>query len=75
MQQKQFYKTNRTGVDTSPFAKTTDLASLKSDVHKLYIDKLKNVPNKLSNLKSKADKLDVNNSAPLSVYLSKLSDV
>ena len=32
---------NATGVDTSPFSKKTDLASLKSDVDKLDIDKLK----------------------------------
>ena len=50
---------NATGVDTSDFAKKTDLANLKSDVDKLDIDKLKNVPTNLSNLKSKVDKLDV----------------
>ena len=32
---------NATGVDTSNFAKKTDLANLKSDVDKLDIDKLK----------------------------------
>ena len=32
-----------TGVDTSDFAKKTDLANLKSDVCQLDIDKLKNV--------------------------------
>ena len=37
------------GVDTSPFAKKTDLAKLKSDVDKLDIDKQKNVPVNLSN--------------------------
>ena len=46
MQQKQFHK------------KMADLANLKSDVYKLYIGKLKNVPKNLSNLKSKAYKLD-----------------
>ena len=44
---------NATGVDTSDFAKKTDLANLKSDVDKRDIDKLKNVPSNLSNLKSK----------------------
>ena len=34
---------NATGVDASSFAKKIDLASLKSDVDKLYIDKLKNM--------------------------------
>ena len=46
---------NATGVDTSGFAKTTDLAHLKSDVDKLDIDQLKNVTSGLSNLKSKVD--------------------
>ena len=40
------------------FAKETDLANLKSNVNKLDIDKLKNVPSNLSYLKSKVDKLD-----------------
>ena len=44
------------GVDTSKFAKKIDL---KSNVGKLDIGKLKNVPTDLSNLKSKVDKLDV----------------
>ena len=62
-----------TGVDTLDFAKKTDLAHLKSDVDKLDIDKLINVPSNLSNLKSKVDKLDVDKL--VSVDLSKLSDV
>ena len=41
---------NATGVDTSDFAKKADLASLKSDVDKLDIDNLENVPSGLSNL-------------------------
>ena len=41
---------NAAGVDKSDFA---DLASLKSDVDKLDIDKLKNVPSNSTNLKSK----------------------
>ena len=52
------------------FAKKTDVANLKSDVYKLYIVKLKNVPTDLNNLKSKKDKL-----VPVPVDLSKLSDV
>ena len=44
--------TNATGVDTSKFAKKVDSASLKY-VDKLDIDKLKNVPTDLSNLKSR----------------------
>ena len=66
---------NATGVDTSPFAKGTDLASLKSNVDKVDIEKLKNVPTNLSNLKSKVDKLDIDKLAPVPVDLSKLSNV
>ena len=47
---------NSTGVDTWNFTKKTDLANLKSDVDKLDNDKLKNVLNNLSGLKSKVDK-------------------
>ena len=47
---------NATGVDTSKVAKKVDLANLKSNVDKLDIGKLKNVPTNLSNLKSKVDK-------------------
>ena len=48
-----------TVVDRPFFVKKTDLAHLKSDVHKLDNDKLKNVPTNLSNLRNKKDKLDV----------------
>ena len=64
---------NATGVDTSSFAKKTDLANLKSDVDKLDIDRLKNVPNNLNSLKSKVDKLDVDKLVPAPSDLSKLS--
>ena len=47
---------NATEVDNSSFAKKVDLASLKSDADKLDIDKLKNIPINLSNLKSKVEK-------------------
>ena len=47
---------NATGIDTSSFAKKVDLANLKSNVDKLDIDKLKNVPTNLSNLESKVHK-------------------
>ena len=49
---------NATGVDTLDFARKTNLTNLKSDVDKLDIDKLKNVPSGLSNFKSKVDKLN-----------------
>ena len=58
---------NATGVYTSKFAKKVDLAKLKSDVHKLDIDKLKYVPSNLNNLKSKVDKLDVHKLVPVPV--------
>ena len=66
---------NATGVDTSNFAKSVDLASLKSNVDKLDIAKLKSVPTGLSNLKSKVDKIDVDKLVSAPVNLSKLSDV
>ena len=52
---------NETGADTFGFAKKLDLANLKSNVDKLDIDKLKNVPINWRNLKSKGDELDVYN--------------
>ena len=66
---------NATGVATSSFAKKSDLASSKSNVDKLDIDKLKNAPTNLNNLKSKVDKLDVDKLVPIPLDLSKLSDV
>ena len=41
---------NATGLDTSEFRKKTNFADLKSDLDKLDIDKLKNIPTNLSNL-------------------------
>ena len=66
---------NATGVDISSFAKKVDLTNLKSDVDKVDIDKLKNVPTDLSSSKAKLDKLDVDKLVPVPVDLSKLSDV
>ena len=66
---------NAAGVDTSKFAKKVDLANLKSNVDKVDIDKLENVPTNLINSKSKADRLDVEKLVPVPVDLSKLSDV
>ena len=51
-----------------------NLASLKSNVDKLVIDKLKNVPTNLSNLKSKVDKIDVGKLVTVPVDSSKLRD-
>ena len=39
-----------TGVETSEFGKKYDTASLKSDVDKLDIDKLRTIPNDLSKI-------------------------
>ena len=47
---------NISHVDTSRFELKSNLASLKPGVDKLDIDKLKSLPNKLSNLKNKVDK-------------------
>ena len=66
---------NAAGVDTSKFAEKVDLARLKSNVEKLDIDKLENVPSGLSSLKSKVDKLDVGKLGTAPVDLSKLSNV
>ena len=66
---------NATGVDTSKFAVKIDSANLKSNVGKLDIGNLENVPTSLINLESIVDKLDVDKLVPVSVDLSKLSDV
>ena len=64
---------NAIGVDTSKFAKKIDKASLKPDVDKLDIDKLKTLPTNLSNSKTKVDKLDVDKLIPVLVDLIKLN--
>ena len=64
-----------TETDTSSFANKVDLANLKSNVDKLDIVKLKNVPTNLTNLKSKVDKLDIGKLVSVLVDLSKLSNV
>ena len=66
---------NAADAGTSDFAKTTDLANLKSDVDKLDLDKLKNAPSGLSSLKSKLDKLDIGKFETTPVDLSILSDI
>ena len=66
---------NATGVDAPSFAIKTDLAHLKSDVDKLDIDELKNVPSNLNNLKMKVGKLDIGKLETTPVDLSKLSNV
>ena len=66
---------NATVADTSQFAKKFYLASLKSSVGKLNIEKLKNIPSNFKNLKSKVRKVDVDKLVPVPLDLSKLSDV
>ena len=65
---------NATGVYTSYFVKKTDLANLKSDVYRLDIDKITNIPSGLK-LKSEVDKWDIGKLETTPVDLSKLSDV
>ena len=65
---------NAKEIDTLSFAKNIDLAKLKSNVDKLDIDKLKNVPTNLKKLKSEVDKSDFDKLLPVPVDLSKLSD-
>ena len=66
---------NATSVYTSKVAKKVDLANFKSNIDKLDLDELKNVPTNLSNLKSNVHKLDVDKLATVPVDFSKLSDV
>ena len=66
---------NITHVDTSGFALKTNLSSLKTEVDKLDIDKLKSLLNDLSSLKTKVDKLDIDKLVPFPVDLSKLTNV
>ena len=47
---------NAAGIDRSKFAKKIDLDNLKSNVDKLELDKLKNLPSGLSSLRNKVDK-------------------
>ena len=65
---------NISHVDTSNFALKSNLASLKTEVDKLDIDKLKILPDNLRNLKDKVDKLDIEELNPVPVDLSKLSN-
>ena len=63
-----------TSVDTSEFAKKTDLASFKSDIDKLGIHKLEKVPTRLNSLKSKGNEFDIDKLKTFPTDLSKLSD-
>ena len=65
---------NISHIDTSSFVLKWNLASLKTEVDKLDLDKLKSLPTNLSNLKNKVEKLDINKLPPAPVHLSKLSN-
>lgn len=51
------------------------MVGLKSDVDKIDIDKLEQVPSGLSRLKIKVDKLDVGKLNHVPINMKKLSDV
>ena len=65
---------NISHIDTSSFTLKSNLASLKTEIDKLDIGKIRSLPNNISNLKSKVDKLDINKLAPVPVDLSKLTN-
>ena len=50
---------NATGIDNSKLGEKSDLTSLKAELDKLDVNKLKHVWTNLRNLKSKVDKLDI----------------
>ena len=66
---------NISHVDALSFTLKSNLASLKTEVDQLDIDKLKSLLNNLSNLISKVDKLDIDKLTTVPVGLSKLSNV
>ena len=64
-----------TGVDTSDEADKKDVIALKTEVDKLNINKLVNVPTSLNNLKTKLEELDIGKLKKCSHRLKKISDV
>ena len=54
--------------------KKVGLASLRTSVDELYIDKLKTVPDDLNNQDSKLNKIDIDKIKPFPVNLKNLSD-
>ena len=65
---------NTTEIDTSKLIAKSDSVSLKAEVDKINVDKLKTAPDDCSILKSKVDPLDIAKLAPVSVDVSKLSN-
>ena len=66
---------NISHIDTSSFALKSNLDSLKTEVDKLDIDKLKSLPNNSSNLNIEVDELDMDKLASVPVDVNKLSNV
>ena len=64
-----------TSVDTSDFVAKKDFIALKSEVDKLDVNKLVNIPTSLNNSKTKVDDLDVGKLKTVSIDLKKLCDV
>ena len=64
-----------TDIDTSDLAARKDFIALKSEVDKLDINRLVNVPSSLNNLKTKVDDLDVGKLKTVPLELKKLSDL
>ena len=60
-----------TGVDTFDLAAKKDFVALKTEVYKLGINKLGNIPTSLNNLKTKVDDLDVGKLRTVPVDLKK----
>ena len=56
------------------FCTKIKFSSLKTDVDKVDIDKLKFLLNNLTNLKSKVDKLDIDKLVPVAIDLNKSSN-
>ena len=59
---------------TSSFVLKANVATLKTEVDKLDINKLKGLPNNLIILKTKVDKLDIDKLVPIPTDLSKLNN-
>ena len=65
---------NATGVDTSKLAAKSDLASLKAEVDKIDVDKLKTVPTDLSKL-SNAVKNEVVKKSVYNKLVTKVNNI
>ena len=59
---------NISHIDTSSFVLKWNLTSLKTEVDKLDLNKLKSLPTNLSNLKNKVEKLYIDKLPPVPVH-------